>query len=135
MFSVQWLVTCTGFVTKRVYVLIVTPLKTKLKYFLFFIFHHHNSLLVFLCGTYVLPGALSQVNPFAPFQLFPAWCGSHSVVLWRLFLVYPSSLSPWQFQYSVSFYCTLWFVLCMANLMAFYFLYLLIIRYFFCFLL
>ena len=79
---------------QNVYVVIVTPLKTKLKYFLFFIFHYRNFLLVFLRGTYVLSGALFQVNTFPPFQLFPACCSSHSAVLFQVVRGVPFFLLP-----------------------------------------
>jgi hypothetical protein len=88
-------------------------------------FSHHNSLLLFLCGTQGLHGAL----PFVSFQpsafpivvLFPV-C-SWSTTLPRTLRV------PVQ---CVSFYCALWFPQCMANPTPFSFLNLSFSRCLFC---
>ena len=76
-----------------------------------------KSVWLYNCWTvYVLPGALSQVKPFAPFQLFPACCSSHSVVLFQVLGV-PLFLVPWGFQYNVSSIalcglCCMWPIWC-----------------------
>ena len=65
-------------------------------------YHHSLSLLLHL--------GLPKANPFASFQRFQAFCGSHSVVLFQAVLRLPLFLLllsvPVQF---VSFYCTLRF--------------------------
>ena len=133
MFSVQWLVICTGFVTKHVYVLIVTPFKTKLLFFfhsLYFVitipsfssYVEHMCFLELCLRLILLP--LSNFSQPAAVPILLFFC--------RLFLVYPASLYPKGSSTMMSFCCTLYFVLCMANLMPFSFLYLLFNRSFFC---
>jgi len=57
---------------------------------------HIHSPIWFVCGTQglLLHLVLSQASPLAPFQLFPDVFSSHSLTLFQVVLVYPSSLYP-----------------------------------------
>ena len=98
--------------------------------------------LYFLCGFIIVHSYCSSVehraflklfhlvlhkaSHFATFQLSPAFCSSQILSRFSLSTPHPCTLSV--SVQCMSFYCTLWFMQCMANLVPFSLLYLLFSR-------